>query len=55
MQTQVAYQKRREAKSRQIKELSKQFSTRNVEEVESVETADYSKEHSPIQTLERYA
>src|ERR1700719_3334208 len=39
LQKQIAYQNRHEAKSRQIKELSKQFSTKNVEGVESVEKA----------------
>jgi hypothetical protein len=39
LQTQIEDQIRREAKSCQIKELSRQFSTRTVEGVESVEKA----------------
>src|SRR4029077_10963546 len=39
LQRQIACQKRREAKSRQIKEVSRQVSARTVEGVESVEKA----------------
>jgi hypothetical protein len=49
LQGQIAYQIRREAKSRQIKELSRQFGTRTVEGVESVEKAGMRQPNSPTE------